>query len=228
MLEVVGYVLLGLLAVVLLLPAFPVYVRLTFYKELSVAVSLLGIPVFRFSSTGEKPPKAEKLKEQQTGVSEKDKPEKENPYNPLPALAVRLKNDGIGEVLRCVGDLVRIAGGAFKRVLRALTVDKLLLRLVVAGKDASETAQTTGKISAILYPGLSVLQYALRIRKREVTVTPDFLTEKGKAEAEVTVHAVPYRLLWAAMTAFFAYRKWNHALQIQATQNVQEGQNYGK
>jgi hypothetical protein len=220
-LEIVGYVLLGLLALILLVPAFPVFVRLTFFGELTVTVFVMGIPVFRFSSAASSSdaPQKETTKPKPQ-PPEKDKPP-EKKENPLAALAKQLKYDGVGAVLHTVGELARIAGGAFKRVLRSITVDRLQLRLTVAAKDASDTAQTTGKICAVLYPSLSVLQYALRIKKRAVTVVPDYLAEKGAAEADVTVHVVPYRLLWAAIRAFFAYRKWNTQL-MKATKTVEE------
>ncbi len=218
MAQIVGYVLLGVLALIVLVPAFPVFVRLTFKEELAVTVYVLGIPVFRFSSANSKP-KEEKPRPEKAKPPAQDKPE--NPNNPLPRLAQQLKTDGVGTVLHTVGELARIAGGAFRRVLRAITVDKLALHLTVAGKDAADTAQTTGKICAVLYPGLSVLQYALRIRNREVTVTPDFLAEKGTARADATAHVVPYRLVWAALWAFLAYRRWNKQL-VKTTKTVKE------
>ena len=227
MLEVIGYILLGLLALLLVLPAFPVFVHCSFLEELMVSVYVAGIPVFRFSSAAPKT-ETKKRSEEKAPTEQKDKPTTSSNLNPLPALARQFKEDGVGALLESVSQLARIAGGAFKRVLRTITVDLLRLRVFVATGDAADTAQTTGKICAALYPALSALQYALRIRKREVTVTPDYLAQKGKVEAQITAHVVPYRLLFAAVRSFLIYRKWNKKLQIQTTQNAQEGLSYGK
>lgn len=214
MLEIIGYVLLGLLALILLLLAVPVFVRVTFFGELTATVFFLGIPVFRFSS-------AEKVPESPKTVAVEEQPDKSKD-DPLSALALQLKQDGVGATLHSLGELARLAGGAFRRVLAALTVDKLVLRLLVAMNDASQTARTTGAVCAVLYPALTTLQAVLRIRKREVTVTPDFLGSTGRAEAEVILHTVPYRLLWAALWSFLAYRKWRKDLQIQIVTTVEE------
>ena len=215
---VIGCILLGLLVLLLLLPAIPVFVRLTFYGELQVTAYVIGIPVYRFSSErDEKQPEAPEHKRKKNSKPSPDKPD-----DPLSSLAVRLKKDGVGAALECARELAQVAAGTARRVLAALTVDKLLLRLFITGEDAAATAQNTGKVCAMLYPSLTAAQSVLRIRKRVVTVTPDFLAAKGKAEAEVLVHAVPYRLLWAAMRAWFAYKKWNDHLHTNITEEEKQ------
>lgn len=203
-LAVIGYVLLSILAVVLLLPLLPVFVRFTYRDELSVQLSVLGIPVLRFSPSDE--PSAATPKE--------DKPPTEKKIAaPLADLSRSLKEDGVGTALRHIRALARIAGGAGRRILAAVTVDELTLRLYVAAEDASATAQNVGRICAVLYPALTTVQAFLRIRHRAVTVTPDYLADTGRAEAAITVHAVPYRLLFAVLLALPAYFKWKKTLQ---------------
>lgn len=214
---VIGCILLGLLGLILLLPACPVFVRLTFYGELGVTVYVLGIPVYRYSSAEEKeqPPK-DTLKADKLSAGKKE--------NPLSSLGVRLKEDGVAATLQYVKKLADIAVSAFKRVLAALTVDRLMLQLFVASGEAADTAQNTGKVCAVLYPALTAIQYVLRIRKRAVTVTPDFLATAGKAEADVLLHAVPYRLLWAAVRAWLDYKKWSKQV---TTNTIEEEQQHG-
>lgn len=213
-LAVIGYVLLGLLALVLLLPLFPVFVRVTFEEDLWVRVYLLGLPIVRFS------PKTDETAPPPEPAADKPgtKPQK---IGILTDLSRSLKEDGVKAVVHHITELARIAGGVLRRVFKALTVDRLILDLTVASGDAADTAQNCGKVCAVLYPALSALQLGLRIRHRAVTVTPDFLAEKGRMQADVTIHAVPYRVLFAALLALPAFLKWRKTLKpIQEEEQV--------
>ncbi|MBQ7038808.1 MAG: DUF2953 domain-containing protein [Clostridia bacterium] len=189
--EIIGYCLLGILLLLLALLIVPLYVRLTFNDELRVCVRVWGIPIFRYSSEGEVP----------QSTDEKAKPSK------LRSTAEQLKTDGVGATLHLVKEMTRLAAGAARRLLAAITVDKLCLQLYIAGSDAAKTAETTGKVCAVLYPAVTALQQTvLRIRKRAITVTPDFLAEEGRVVADVTVHVIPIRIIMIAIWLAFRYR----------------------
>ncbi|MBQ9861798.1 MAG: DUF2953 domain-containing protein [Clostridia bacterium] len=189
--EIIGYCLLGILLLLLALLIVPLYVRLTFNDELRLCVRVWGIPIFRYSSEGEVP----------QSTDEKAKPSK------LRSTAEQLKTNGVGATLHLVKKLTRLAAGAARRLLAAITVDKLCLQLYIAGSDAAETAETTGKVCAVLYPAVTALQQTvLRIRKRAITVTPDFLAEEGRVVADVTVHVIPIRIIMIAIWLAFRYR----------------------
>lgn len=205
-LAVIGYVLLGVLVLVLLVPLFPVFVRVTFEDDLCLRVYLLGIPIIRCTPQ----PETEASKPRQVKSEPKPGAKKPSFWDDL---AKSLKEDGVRTVLRQMTDLAKLAGGVLHRVFRGITVDRLRLALTVASGEAADTAQNCGKVCAVLYPVLSALQLVLRIRRREVTVTPDFLAEKGQARADVLIHAVPYRLLFAVLWALPAFWKWKKALQ---------------
>lgn len=204
----IGCILLGLVGLILLIPLVPLFVRLTFCEDLFVTVYVWGIPVFRFSSK-------EDTNEVKTAPLA-DKPLKEKKETVFSSLSHRLKQDGVAATLQYVRGLAEVATGALKRLLAALTVDRLVLRLFVASDDAADTALTTGKLCAVLYPALTAIQSVLRIRKRDVTVTPDFLAGKGRVTADVLVHAIPYRLLWVGFHTWRVYKKKstiNHTIE---------------
>lgn len=187
---IVGYILLTLLALLLLFLVAPLFVKLSFHGELRMTVYVLGIPLHVY--TGEKP-----LKESTTESTENLPPQKR-----VNAVAKALKEDGVGTTLAYCKRLAELSYTAAKRVIAAVTVDKLDLALYIAAEEAAATAITVGRISAVLYPALSALQSKLRIRHRAVTVTPDFLAENGRVDAHVLLHAVPVRLVWAALCWF--------------------------
>ncbi len=189
--EIIGFCLLGILLLLVALLIVPLYVRLTFNDELRLCVRVWGIPIFRYSSD-----------EEASQETDKDvKPSK------IRLLTERLKTDGVGATLHLVKELSRLAAGAARRLIAAITVDKLCLQLYIVGSDAAETAENTGKVCATLYPAITTLQQTvLRIRKRAITVTPDFLAEKGRAAADVTAHVIPIRIVMIAIWLAFRYR----------------------
>ncbi len=212
MLAILGYVLLGILALVILVLVIPVGVRVVYEDTLRVTVLVFGLPLVSVTPT-ERPEKSQAV----------DKPT-EKKAGPLAELSRSLKKDGVGETVRLVRELARIAGTALRRVLAAITIDRLRLQLTVASVDASATAQLHGRVCAVLFPALTTVQAVLRIRHREVTVTPDFLAQNGSVRAFVTAHAMPCRLLWAAFIAWLAYRK----LQKNPSVKPKEEQNNGQ
>ncbi len=191
MLAIIGYSILCLIVLLLVVLSVPVFARVTYGEELRVCVRVLGISVFRFPS--DKPPKPTA-----------GKPEKQPAA--LTSFAERLKRDSVGETVRLFEQLAALAVGTVRRLLWAITVDKLCLQLFIAGEDAAQTAQKTGQICAALYPAVTAVQQTvLRIKRREITVTPDFLAESGRVAADITAHVIPLRILFIALCTLTRY-----------------------
>ena len=188
--EIVGYSIVGILLLLLLLLV-PVYARGIFDGEFRVCVRVWGIPVYRYSS-----------KEKAPSSARTDKP------SPLGTVADGLKRDGVGATITYIKELTRVAVGTVRRLIAAVTVDKLCLQLYVTGSDAAQTAENTGRVCAFLYPTVTTLQQTvLRIKKREITVTPDFLGEQGRVSADITAHVIPLRILAVVVWSAVRYRK---------------------
>ncbi len=188
---IVAYILLGLLGVLAVALLLPISARLEYETELTVCVRVCGVLVYRFYSSNPRPQKADK-----PPTASEDK---------LHRLSERLKTDGVGTVLAELSALADTAKRFTRYVLRAVTVDRLALQLIIASEDASSTAQNTGRVCALLYPALTTLQAVLRIRRRAVTVVPDYLAQQGRVRADVRAHVIPVRLLPAALCAVRAY-----------------------
>ena len=184
--KAVGYIFLGLLSLLLITLVIPVYLQLRFKEELTICIRIWGIPVFRFSSADEKKTESSKRDEPSTGKS----------------VASSLKSDGVNATIQYVKQITSLVVNTARRIFSAITVDKLIIKLTVASADASQTAQNTGRVCAVLYPAVTALQNVVNIRKREVTVIPDFLGEKGKAELELLAHAMPLKMLFAVRQYF--------------------------
>ncbi len=212
MLAILGYVLLGIAVLIVLALVIPVGVRVIYDDTLRVTVRAFGLPLITLTPS-ERPPKPKAA----------DKPVKPK-TGPLTQLSRTLKADGVGETVRLVQALARIATTAVRRVLSAITVDRLRLQLTVASADASTTAQLHGRVCAVLFPALTTVQAVLKIRHREVTVTPDFLARNGSVRAFVTAHAIPVCLLWAAFMAWVGYRKVQKTHFVKSKEEQNNGQ----
>ncbi len=214
--SIIGYCLLGLLGLAVAALLLPTVIRLDYREVLTVRVWVLGIPVYRFSSKSTKSftkPRTVKA----------DKPAKTTPNSWLSELTEKLKTDGVHAVVDEVRWLSHWASGTARQICSAVTLDRLLLQLVVASRDAATTAQDTGRVCAVLYPALTTLQYVVRIRKRAVTVTPDYLATKGRVTVRVVAHACAARLLWVVLHAASSY----DARRSHTVKKAEEAQEYG-
>lgn len=222
--RILGYCLLGLLALLVLLLLFPVSVRIRYQEEFLARIRVFGIPVYRFSSESSRN-KSEKCS-QPTGKKKKAKASRHSAKNGFFAdLANDLKQDGVSAVLNKLKALVKLAAGASGRILKSITVGRLQLQLFIASEDAATTAVRTGQVCALLYPSLSALQSVLTIRRRAVTVTPDYLAEKSRAVIDVRMRVVPIRLLWAAL---WTVLKLGSIADVDVTRKTKEEQKHGK
>ncbi len=210
MLSIIGYGVLCLMALLLVVLLVPVFVRLTYRDGLQICVRVFGVAVYRFPATEPTRPA---------------KPEKTAKPSAVTEFSERLKRDSVGETVRLFEQLAKLAVGTVRRVLAAITVDKLCLQLYIAGEDAAQTAQECGRVCAVLYPSVTAVQQTiLRIKRREITVTPDFLGNTGRMVADVTAHVIPLRILWIAfrtLTRYGAITKRNKEVPCDGKQSTE-------
>ena len=201
------YILLGLAALlVLLLLAvlfLPLYARIGYDGELMVKLWVLGVPV---TLLPDEPAEETKPKKQQKKPAA-GKPSKAQQLKE--ELSAGFRRDGVQATLDYLGKLAAIAGKAAGRVLRAITVDKLQLELCVATGDPADTAVRYGQICAALYPALTAINGAVRIRHRRLRVEPNFLLEESGVYADVRLHVWTFRVVGAAMALLWRYMTLN-------------------
>lgn len=208
------YSLLGLFLLLLVVLLIPVFLQLDFSGEFSLRVRFLGIPVFRYSS--DKPSGA-------TGKADTKKEQDNAEPSLWDMVAQTLKTDGVTATVQYVQKGASLVTGTVRKVLRIVTLDKLIIKLTVASEDAAHTAQDTGKICAVLYPSITALQSVLKIKSREVTVTPDFLAEKGKAEVRLVAHAMLLRILWVGLGLIRQYSAWQTLINKENKEEISNG-----
>ena len=192
--RVVGYVLLGLVLLLLFLLLLPVRARVRYDGTLRLwagygPVNLKLLP--KKENTGnEAAPKKPKKKKKEKPAPEEGKKKKKLSLTPA-------------EIM----DYLHIALDAVGKMRRRLLIPHLQANIVVGGKDAAAVALTYGRMVAgisALYP---VLDRNLRIRKTDISVDADFDKTKIEALLDVTVSACPLRLLFAAILIAIAFLK---------------------
>ncbi len=191
------YSLLALLALVLAVLIIPVFGRVTYDGELTARVRVWGIPI-TLTPKPEQPPK----KPGKKAAKRRPKTDKPSKWQEIKAL---LKEDGVGSTLGFLKDVASLAGRTANKALRAVTVKRLQLHLLIATEDAATTAQRYGQVCGVLYPALALVEQKVRVCRRQVRVEPNFLLEKSAVRFDIRVRISPWCLLGAGLSLLWGF-----------------------
>ncbi len=191
------YILLGLLGLLVLVLAVPVYGRVTYDGDLRAKVRVLGIPITLLPQ--EEKPAAEPKKSAKKKADTKKKKKQEEKPSKWQELTAMFREDGPAATLHYLCELAKLAGQAVGRLLKAVTVDRLSMELLVATGDPADTAVRYGQVCAALYPALAGIESRVRVRRRHLRVEPNFLLEKSDLALDLRLHIRVWQALWAAL-----------------------------
>ena len=161
------------LAILIGLGCVPLGVRLRYDEDGPLAAVLLGrLPIVLYSVPGW----LKKLtsREKKTG---ENKPKEEKPKKEKPQKAAENPQGGSWKKFLPLVQLGLHFLGDFRRKLR---VNRLVLRLTLAGDDPCDLAVNYGRAWAAVGNLLAAMQRAFVIQKRDVEVQCDFLGEETK------------------------------------------------
>ncbi len=209
-LRIIGYVLLGLLALLLLLLVVPVRFRVKYEAALSATAWVLFVPI-PLSPRKEKPKKekpekkAAKPKQEKKKPEKKEKEKKKKDFLDLKRHARELKENGVAAAVAWLKEVVAIVLKTASRLLDAITVTKLRARIDVAGEDAAQTALTYGKLCAGIFPAIGVVESKIKVKKQEISIAPAFCLEKTKFAFDVRLKISVWRVVLAALIMLIKY-----------------------
>ena len=198
MLRVLGWILLGLLGLMLLVLLTPVSVRAKYADSLEVwlglgPVKLRAFPLKKRQNRKKQPKKEKKTKEKKA----KQKPETEKAAK-KPALKIETPTlDQLPDYLRLGADAL----GSMRRIL----VREFRLSLTLGGDDAAKTALNYGRVAALFSLLGPLLDRAVRVRRKDVSVETDFSGGPNRAAGEIEIAACPLRLVIAGLKLLFAF-----------------------
>lgn len=194
----IGWILLGIVGVIVLAFFIPVRVRVDYIGAWRVRVWLFGcIPVWNYPSSKptEKPP-AEPT--EPTGESA-EKAKKKTPLKE--EFQTLFREEGVSGVLSFFGGVIRLLKTTLCSLVTFITVRKLSLCVRVGGEKADEIATSYGQISAATATSLTVLSQLVRVKKPLVRVVPDFTSDKLEARLRMIVWVWPFGVVGVALIA---------------------------
>ncbi|MBR5134601.1 MAG: hypothetical protein IKV35_03270 [Clostridia bacterium] len=212
-LTVIGWILLGVLALLLLILFTPFGIRFRYTDSWSVCFYLFGfLPIFRLTDEGfskllekagpsEAPPVNEKPPETVEKQAENRESTKDEKTSILDDFKQLYKERGVGGVLAFFRQLLSIFTGALGGIAPFVTVRKLELYMRLGSKSADKTATQYGQVCAALFPSLSALASLIRFRKTAVRVEPDFLESGAEIRLRVFMWLWPFGIAWACLCA---------------------------
>mgnify|MGYP000847676905 FL=1 len=191
-------ILLAIIGIMLLLLLLPVHLRATFNGDLKVSAGVLFINFKLYP----RPPVSEKkrLKKERREQKRKKKERKR-----LSEAEEELQVEGVWALVKYYIEMGKLITSTAKRLLKTITVDRLNLNIVVATDDAARTAIDYGKICAVVYPIQALIESTMRVRRREINISTDFLLESGVLEGDIKIHVLPICVLWQALLFFIDY-----------------------
>ncbi len=207
--------LLALAALILAALLVPVYARITYDGAWRVCLRVWGVPITLLPAP-DKPPKAGKPKK---------KPRQADTPSKKEELLALFRQDGLEGTLRFLSEVAGLATKSTSRVLRAVTVDRLTLEMLIACGEAADTAVRYGQVCSVLYPALAAISGPVKVRRQHLRVEPNFLMDASDVRLDIRLHMAVYRLAGTGL-----WLLWRLLLLKNSddTDNMKEDMEHGK
>ncbi len=195
-LKIIGWVLLGLLGLLLALILFALCVKVRFrieYSSENTSVLLkwlfLKIPIYP-GKPKEKKPKEEKPPEEKPQEEEKEEKEKK-PKQGGGFLQTLYDAEGVDGLLAILQKVLSYTKRFFGGAYRGFVVDELYLDVRCTKEDAAATAIYYGEVCAVLFPLLGNLASKCKLKKYDFNIYPDFIARFSDASFVTSFHITP-------------------------------------
>lgn len=144
--------------------------------------------------------------------SKKEKKEKPEKEKSLTRTIKEFSGQGVGGIISFLTKITKIVVKYSKRLFSRAIVDKLYLKLEIAGEDAAETAIQYGAACSAVYTALGMLMSTMKVVKYKVDVLPCYNKVESVAQLDMTVKVRLVYALSAAIGAGFSILKATMAL----------------
>lgn len=198
-LKIIGWVLLGLLALILL--ALAVRVRFDIeYSDENTGVVLrwlfLKFRLYPMEKKPKKPKKKEEKPEEEETPAEEEEKKEEKPAKKKDNILVSFyKAEGFDGVLSLIKKACSYLKTFFGNLLYGFVVDEFYLEMGCTKADAAATAIYYGEVCATVFPMLAALAARCRLKKYDINIYPDFIARFSSASFVLRFHFVPLYLI---------------------------------
>ena len=206
------YIILGIIALIVILFSIKVSVTAEYADSFSLDVQWLFIKLHIFPQTEEQKAKreAKKAKKEEKKKKKKKKPEEEKKEEDKPSEPKKnifkefYENQGFGATVELIQTAAAQLGGFMGSIYRAFVIENLKLLLKVSsGDDAAQNAIKYGKVCSAVYPSMGFICSNMKVKKYEVNVVPDFISQENGAEFELALSVRPIKLTNAVVVLAF-------------------------
>ena len=186
------YIILGTIALIVILFSIKVSVTAEYADSFSLDVQWLFIKLHIFPQTEEQKAKREAKK------AKKEEKKKKNIFKEF------YENQGFGATVELIQTAAAQLGGFMGSIYRAFVIENLKLLLKVSsGDDAARNAVKYGKVCSAVYPSMGFICSNMKVKKYEVNVVPDFISQENKAQFALSLSVRPIKLTNAVVVLAF-------------------------
>ena len=207
-LKIIGWILLGILALIILALCVKVRFRIEYSAE-NTSVLLkwlfLKIKLYPMKNTGKKkkektPVPQEEDNTQTENTEETEEPKQKGGNNLLKTLYDAEGIDGLISILQSVLGYTKTF---FGNMIHGFVIDELYLDVRCTRSDAAETAIYYGEVCAVLFPLLGALAAKCRMKKYDFNIYPDFIARFSEASFVTAFHFTPMYLMGITLAYVF-------------------------
>lgn len=204
------YIILGTIALIVILFSIKVSVTAEYADSFSLDVQWLFIKAHIFPQTEEQKAKKAAKKAKKEEKKKKKKPEEEKKEEDKPSEPKKnifkefYENQGFGATVELIQTAASQLGGFLGSIYRAFVIENLKLLLKVSsGDDAAQNAIKYGKVCSAVYPSMGFICSNMKVKKYEVNVVPDFISQENKAQFALSLSVRPIKLTNAVVVLAF-------------------------
>lgn len=204
------YIILGTIALIVILFSIKVSMTAEYADSFSLDVQWLFIKLHIFPQTEEQKAKKAAKKAKKEEKKKKKKPEKEKKEEDKPSEPKKnifkefYENQGFGATVELIQTAAAQLGGFMGSIYRAFVIENLKLLLKVSsGDDAAQNAIKYGKVCSAVYPSMGFICSNMKVKKYEVNVVPDFISQENKAQFALSLSVRPIKLTNAVVVLAF-------------------------
>lgn len=204
------YIILGIIALIVILFSIKVSVTAEYADSFSLDVQWLFIKAHIFPQTEEQKAKKAAKKAKKEEKKKKKKPEEEKKEEDKPSEPKKnifkefYENQGFGATVELIQTAAAQLGGFMGSIYRAFVIENLKLLLKVSfGDDAAQNAIKYGKVCSAVYPSMGFICSNMKVKKYEVNVVPDFISQENKAQFALSLSVRPIKLTNAVVVLAF-------------------------
>lgn len=176
----------------------PLTVKIGYKEKFNLSILFSGITVFKLKKTETK----KKPKE----IKEKDKSTKENKKNKSNVFKVLKEKYGYIKTIKILFNFANRLLTHIKKLLKHITVNKVIFNLSVTSDNAATTAVEYGAVCSVAYPVFALLSSVARVKLKQINLYADFESQKPRFDFELSITSRVFFLLLAAFGAFKEYK----------------------